>query len=627
MPRGFEIANPRYLASTGCDPLMRQRFGVDRCGAIIPQPRDCGTDARCPGDPGYTAPDADNSEGDGKPDWFLDCGTDRLCPGNPPEVDDPATPDVDESRDGVDNDGDGAVDDGPYPGPDANGSEGNGIFEGAWLAGHANNRPALGFLDDPSVRCLALRAAQTTAVLCSLDTLGLFYDETVRARALFKERYPLVDLDYLAISSTHTHHGVDAMGQWGHANPVQVEPGTLPGHNAFMVDQVVEAAAEAVGSLRPTSLLAASTRLDPEGYTRDARDPQVFDDTLSFLEARDEQDHSTIFTALNWSGRPAVLDAHNNLVSADFPHVLRQAVEQGLPAAGSAPALRGRGGLAIYLGGAVGGFMTPAGVGLVDRGRAPLPGDASPTTRLTAYGERLAQDVMTLLEASPGVERTTRGVLRLKAESYVVPLENTTLKLAWATGLLDRTVVDAESGLVVNPSEPEILALPLAVTTEAFTLEVGGWTAVGLPGVVFPETVVGGWDGSRSGGQPVVSPDHCPAPETCRDQEGNPCPTQRPDAGWGDCRCESCRTCTPPDLVAGASERTIQDRLSSRVTFTLGLCNDNLGSLVPAYDWEVSQVSPYLCRPIGHDEEATSVGPLALPRFLQALDKLVAFRL
>ena len=59
----------------------------------------------------------------------------------------------------------------------------------------------------------------------------------------------------------------------------------------------------------------------------------------------------------------------------------------------------------------------------------------------------------------------------------------------------------------------------------------------------------------------------------------------------------------------------------------LGLCNDEMGYLVPAYDWKVSEVSPYTCQATDHYEETNSLGPLTLTRITEALDRLSAFSL
>lgn len=293
LPAQFEIANVHYLAGTDCDPVMAARFGVAKCGDLLDEPKDCGTGGLCAGDAGYPGADPDGTERDGQPDWFHDCGVDRICPDNIPETDNPGTG-VDGSADGIDNVGDGVRDDGVHVAPDL--GERDGLFQAAWIAGFGNSRPAIGVHEDIDVRCLALRFRDTTAVSCSLDAEGFFNEEVERVREKLRLRHSSLDVDYLDVSSTHTHEAVDTLGQWGFANPIPLTPGRLlitgPAgellydHNAFVVDKIVAAAAEAVTSLRPARITMSQGGTGAAGFIRDSMDPQIIGDTLTVAEAR-----------------------------------------------------------------------------------------------------------------------------------------------------------------------------------------------------------------------------------------------------------------------------------------------------------------------------------------------------
>lgn len=631
LPLGFEIANPAYLKSTGCDPIYLQRFGVDRCGELPnEEPGNCGTDGLCPGDPGYTAPDSNGTERDqtsgatsyaARQDWFFDCGLDRICPTTMfgrQVTHAGAIPEPESVRsNGVDDDGDGAVDEGEYPGPDS--GEGDGIFQAVWIAGFGTNRPAVGSAEDVDVRCLALRTAQTTAVVCSLDVVGFFNEEIVSAREKLRERHPEAEVDYLAVQSTHTHENVDTMGQWGRATPVPITPGRLEGHNAFIVDQIVEAAAEAAGSLRPARLVQTQVRTGLD-LLRDSRDPQVLDDTMTVVEAREAQGGNTIFTAVHWANHPEVLSDENNFMSADFAAYLRKGVEQGLPSLG----LQGRGGLTVYMQGTVGGLMTPLGVTFTGRDGVVYPANPATFARVRAYGESLAADALEAL-AQPNLTETTRGVLKVKAERFYIPIRNRVFIFAFSAGLFDRLAYDVD-GYPIDPQVTSLLEVEGSGRTEVFTLDLGPWSMVGVPGELFPEVAVGGFDGSYAGGRPILNENRCPPPASCAAEQGE-CPVERPVDGWLDCACERCRRCAPLSLQQAPPGPYVKDHMPGQFRMVLGLANDELGYMVPPYDWRVSETAPFFCDMEDHYEETNSASELAVPRFETALKRLTDFAL
>ncbi len=606
-PRGFEIANVAYLRGRECDPIMLQRFGMAQCGELPDEYiRDCGKDGLCPGATGYTAPDADGTEANGQQDWFFDCGRDRLCPTNVPEAD---------QTNGVDDDGDGAVDDGAYTAPDADGSEGDGYFQAAWLAGYGNNRPAMGVRDDVEARCLALEAGDTTVVVCSIDVVGFFHDEVDKARALYAMRHPDQPVDYLAIISTHTHESVDTMGQWGRADPVPITPGRMEGHNAYIVDQVVAAAAQAVTQLQPATLRAAATQTGPN-LLRDGTDPQIADDTLTVLEAVAVSGGAPIFTAVHWGNHPEAMGDDNSLLSSDYAHDLRAAVEQGLPAQGTHPAHAGRGGLAIYLNGTVGGIMSPD-LDFTARDGTVVPRRPRVFSRIKAYGEALAEHAFEALDSPTDI--TGEVDVAVRAQSTRLKIDNKVFLFAFASGLFERRIFNDVNGLELDGALTDFSETPIAVASEVFSITVGPVSLLGMPGEVFPELVVGGYDGSRSLGRVLVDPAFCPPQESCRADNNAVCPTQRPPDGWLDCDCEACRLCTPPDLTAAPAGPYLKDNIPGTFKLVLGLANDELGYLVPPYYFRVSEANPYFCEAHNHYEETNGLGPLTVPRLLDAL--------
>jgi hypothetical protein len=626
---GFEIANPAYLTSTGdCDPIYLQRFGVNRCGELPDdRPRNCGTDGICPGAMDYPGPDGDGTENDqgsfrDTQDWFFDCGLDRICPpmiGGRVRTVPQNTPEPEAVRsNGVDDDGDGAIDEGEYPGPDEGEMDSN--FQAAWIAGFGNNRPALGVLDDQQANCLALRTNQTTVVHCTIDVVGFFYEEIVRAREKLAQNHPNVDVDYLAVSSTHTHETVDTMGQWGRADPVPILPGRFPGYNAFIVDQIVLAAVEAVNSLQPARLVMTTAHTGVDGYLRDSRDPQILDDAMTLVEAQSVPARQTIFTAIHWSNHPEVLSDEINFLSSDYAATLRTRVEQGFPDLG----LQGRGGIAIYINGTVGGLMTPLGIPVTGRDGTVWPSGNSRIGRVVAYGENLAIQALQALSTEANLTVAERGEIKVKAERYFIPVKNNIFVFAFATGLFDRSVFDEPTGLPIDTTVTSLLETEGSAATESYTIDVAGWSLLGVPGELFPEVATGGYDGTMRHGRELVRANYCPDQANCPAN----CPATRPAEGYSDCDCEQCRICVVPDLAAAPTAPYFKDRMPGAFKMVVGLANDELGYMVPPYDFRVSEKHPYFCQHGGdHYEETNSTGPGSVTRIENAAKKLFDFAL
>ena len=562
-----------------------ERGRLMRCGDLVDGygklPRsDCGHDGLCEGDPGW--PGADEGEGDRRPDWFFDCGLDRICPDNVPEPEDLR-------NNGEDDDFDGVIDDGPYPGADE--GEGNGSYDGLWQSGFGSNIPTLGLHDPIWARCMALERGDATVVVCSLDLVGFFFDDVERVRTRVAEAMGAAAPDYLLISATHVHEAPDALGQWG---PIQNPNDILPrvsGVNPRFIERVKAQTAlavqEAMEALQPARLKVITTRTGMEGFLRDTRDPQVMDDTATLIQALATSDGSTIMTLYNWGNHPEILADVNNLVSSDFAHGLREHLEQG-----SQPAnLPGLGGIAIYLQGTVGGLMTPLGLTIrEDDGRV-----IKRRSHESAWvmGRRLAEIGLRAL-ASDGVETLDETDLVVGTKRIHVPVFNTQFHVALQLGLFDRAVVDYDEQEFIEPGD-ELTPRNLPHTvTEVVWARLGpiGWLSV--PGELFPENAVAGslvapfpytpegWD--------LIAPD-------------NP---------------------NPPDVEAMNQDQILRTLIPGvRHSVLVGLGNDELGYLVPPYDWKLHPVTPYFDEAEGdHYEETNSTGPETLPLILDTLEGL-----
>ncbi len=563
-PTGFEVPRLEYLDREGdrCD------VGT-RCGELVPKAfDDCGTDGLCPEDPDYPGPDADGTENDGVYDFFEDCGRDRICPGDP-----------------------------EYTGPDADGTEGNGLFDGLWLAGFGNNRPAVGVHDDIWARAVVLGRGDTQVALAYVDLVGFFYDDVLRVRRRIAEKSPQTAdrLDYVFIGSTHTHEAPDALGQWGMALPPNGLPAVgLPepyrsGVNALFwdetLDRIADAIIEAAQAARPARARLATGRTGVDGLVRDTRDPRIIDDTMSILELTDAETDEVIATLLNWGNHPEVLSDINNLITSDFVHYVRKGIEEGLPAEGDAPAVPGRGGIAIYLQGPVGGLLTPLGsIGARTRDGIPRD-DKRDYEKARAVGERLAEKALALLAEA---EEVADPELSFSSEPLLLPMENVFFQVVFGLGVFDRAAYEADgspwNGEPIVPEEH----FPY-VRSEVFAMRLGPARFLSVPGELFSELAVGFDETWTPPGVDRIDPN-------------NP---------------------NPPDL-SKAPDDPYRPRMGGRYTFVLGLGNDEIGYLVPPYDFVLDEQSPYYEEAAGdHYEETNSLGPQTVPVMEEALFRLM----
>jgi hypothetical protein len=86
----------------------------------------------------------------------------------------------------------------------------------------------------------------------------------------------------------------------------------------------------------------------------------------------------------------------------------------------------------------------------------------------------------------------------------------------------------------------------------------------------------------------------------------------------------------PPDLTAAPEAPYLRDiarasRPGVEYVFALGLTNDFLGYLIPAFDYKLDPDSPYFAEAEGdHYEETNSIGPSGWPAIEENIKSLLA---
>jgi hypothetical protein len=467
---------------------------------------------------------------------------------------------------------------------------GNGIYEGVWIAGYGSPRGASGVRDPQWARAIALRHNGTTLVLVSIDVVGYFRDDVQRARAYARDMG--VDFDHLLVSSTHNHEGRDTIGIWG---PAPNATGRSDEYNDRINRAIATAAKQAVDALAPAHIQYAVFRVrDMEGgvnrYVGDGRDPNIIDDDVRLMRFTDATDETrTIATLVNFAAHPEYTGSENQLLSSDFVHWLREGVEDGVTAPTPTETdLPGLGGICVFYQGALGVQIGPGRTSPRDfDGTTALPNRSLRAAEV--LGTRLAQQILRAFSASSGVVTDETAALAYRNYVLKLKIENVLYQLGGEFGVFTREL------FAYNPNRRASSSNPPWAETEIAVLDIGRARILTAPGELDPMLFVGGKDGSYTpAGVPVV--------DTTR--ENPPDLTLAPDDGY-------------------LKERAIAARPDAEYVFLFGCAEDFLGYFVPPFDYELGP-SPYTSEAPGdHYEETNSIGPEGWPRLESKMRELI----
>jgi len=520
---------------------------------------------------------------------WLDCGEDGICPGDPTWVE----ADAGEADGDYDKQSERFVDcgcdqlcagDEGYTGPDE--GELDGLFRGSWMAGFNNGRPANGVHDDIWARTIALQQGDTTVAIVSLDVVGFFFDDVEEIRAQVVEAG--VDVDHVIISSTHNHEAPDSLGQWGR------QVGERGVDEAWLVDlkrAVVESVGTAVANVEPTELLLESVDVSdevPEKGTRnlinDTRDPRIVDESMGVAWFRSVADGSTIATLISFGNHPEALASRNVEITSDFAHYIRDGMENGV--AWESNPIAGLGGVSIYLQAAVGGMMTPLRAEVTDR-NGDVFSDAT-FEKAQAIGHVMASQA---LDALAGSSVEIDPELTLRANEVFLPIHNFAFQAMFLMGVFEREAFNYDPEANLDQfNVPEL-------KTEMDLLQIGPLRILSVPGELLPELAVGGFDGSHTNigeyEDPIVD-------------------LEQPNA---------------PDLAAAPQGPYLKERMGGVHNWILGLGNDELGYIIPEYNFVLDEQVAYLREAEGdHYEETNSLGPATAGLVEEWADRLIEWR-
>ncbi|MFW6051812.1 MAG: hypothetical protein ACODAU_11595 [Myxococcota bacterium] len=488
----------------------------------------------------------------------------------------------------VDVDGDLAYD--PEDGDEFDDVNGNGEYDGVWIAGFRNGLGAQGVHDKQWARAIALRHENTTMVLVSLDCIGYFKNEMDLVRGQLGD----LDVDHVFFSSTHVHEAHDTVGLWG---PTQTESGARRAYLDFVADRAADAVRAAVDALEPSHVQYVSFRLrdlqdippegSPQGMARfvgDGRDPNIIDDEVRVLRFRQAAGDATIATLVNWSAHPEYTGSQNPLLTSDYVHFIREGLENGVE--GPEGPVDGVGGMAVYFTGALGNQIGPNRVRIINWEGDEIGDDVPPvpeedstmTSSAGVVGTQLAYYILQALRGdlafAQNVEDETAEV-GFRTKQYYLHLQNRAFFVASQQGIFDRDLHEWDPSLPVSEdNEP-------AIDTEVTVIDIGRAQLISSPGELGPELFIGGYQGEHTPeGQDLVDPE-------------NP---------------------NPPPLDQAPGPPYLRDlaRDDAEVVFLMGCANDYVGYIIPDYNFVLHETTPWFEQAPGdHYEETNSPGDQA----------------
>jgi hypothetical protein len=453
-----------------------------------------------------------------------------------------------------------------YAAPDE--GEGDGEFQRIFIGGFQNNRPAAGVRgagqglvgegDGLWARALVLQQGNTRVAIVTIDVVGYFYDEVEAIRELLVNQ----NVDWLLVHAIHNHQGPDTMGLWGEG---QFSGGGFdPDYRAQLRLAISSAVTQAIANRREVGTIRvgrgdASTTSAEQGIlnvNNDLRDPFIVDEAVDVLQLSDLRGE-TIASLVNYASHPESLESSNTLLTSDYVHAVRRTLEQGSQWQ-QAPSKPGLGGPCLFVSGALGGMMTPLGVSVTNPDGNTFD---SGFEHADSIGQLIGEVALDALAAGETIESPQ---LEFAVQPFYAEVINTQFNLAFMQGIFEREIYEMNGKRYVK--------------TEMGVLELGPLRMLTVPGELLPELAVGGYDGSQmfTSLTDLVDP-------------GNP---------------------NPPELADAPPGPYIKERMAAPYTWIVGLGNDELGYIIPAYDFELNLLLPYFNEAEGdHYEETNSLGP------------------
>jgi hypothetical protein len=343
---------------------------------------------------------------------------------------------------------------------------GNGKFDTYWIAGFGLKAAAKGIHDDLWARTMIIDDGNSRLALVAVDVIGIFHPMVIDIREMIPSE---IGITYLVITSTHTHAGPDLLGLWGNS---VIKSGVNKEWKEYVKKRIVESVIAAAESIRPVSLRFTQNLNEGLVTLTDTREPYVFDEGIRIIEAVDAETSQTIGTVIQWANHPETLWSKNLHISSDFPHFIRERVENGVYN-GDSLVREGVGGVAIYVNGAVGGLITThSSTGVKDPFADTVYVKPS-IDKMRAQGDTLGLIILRTMRDE--FVEIDKGSINLVAKTIELPLKN---KLFFAASAMGKI----EAGMCGWMKK----------RSEITAWSIGPASFITFPGELYPEILNGG---------------------------------------------------------------------------------------------------------------------------------------
>ncbi len=399
----------------------------------------------------------------------------------------------------------------------------NGKFDAVWLAGFHTGRPAQGIHDHLWARSMVIDDGHVVLSITVLDAIGFGHDDVLEVRQYIGRE---TAIDYAMINSTHVHEAPDLQGLWG---PAPLRSGVDPAYLKFVKKKAARSVINAKEHLRPAYLILGQDLEKAASLVGDTRPPQILDNGIRILQALDQDTHQTLGTLITWGNHPETLWSKNLMITSDFPHFLREGVENGVYHQDSLY-MPGLGGTTLFINGAIGGLMTTHPEHAVKHPFADTAYQVPSFDKAKAQGDQLALWVLQTLTDSTKTTKVDSAQIRLLARSFDLPLHNNWFRILSMLG----TVRRSHTGW-------------MSIRSEVAAWQLGPASFICVPGEIYPEIVNGGVE-APAGQDFSISPVE-----------------------------------TPP----------LRDLMPGTVKFVFGLSNDQIGYIIPKSQWDEKEPYTY----------------------------------
>ncbi len=435
-----------------------------------------------------------------------------------------------------------------------------------YIAGFGNNRLATGVHDDLYVRCLALAVQRESVAMCSVDLIGLFYEDVLKVREKVKAQAP--EVTHVIVASTHDHEGPDTLGLWG---PTPLQTGIDEKYLDWVDDRIAATAREALRSLEDARLTLGRDDHPLLALLQDDnRPPYVKDPYLFVMRLTSSATGKPIATLVNWSDHPETLGGKNTEITADYPFWLCRYVEEH------------QGGTAVFFSGSIGGLLSTLGeqVALQDPETGEIAKDHT-WKKAELFGTTVGE--LAVRAANSG-ETTDLDSISIRKSVIFAPLINDRFRIAGAmgiyrnrkplytNGMLDPTL--DEKGFAPYGKMKYATGQDTQTEVNYIALKRKGRIVAEIatvPGEIYPELVNGGI-------------------------------TRYPGADYPD----------------APFEPILRPHFKSKYQFVFGLANDELGYIIPKAEWD--DQPPWLrSKPARWYGEINSAGPEMARAVMEAL--------